>query len=313
MRLDTLLPFALVVTTAHAWGDVGHRTVAYLAEKHLSSEAALLFGALLENEQNYDYSDAACWADSVKTTMPWSRPFHYINPKNDTPPKTCLVDYPSDCPKEGCVVSAILNYTSIVLNATNTLTARKNATMFLMHLIGDLHQPLHATGFKTGGNGVEPICWNREPDRNRCPGDLNLHAVWDARIPHKLRGLPQSLDNAGEKKAAASWAADLFSRQRAIQARPERECADIGSYKCIVTWAEESNALVCSHVLRRGETWILKNDLSKAYFDENWEVVDGMIGKAGLRLAAWMNAIAVATSKGTQSEQENPPVGDAEL
>jgi hypothetical protein len=171
--------------------------------------------------------------------------------------------------------------------------------MFIMHLIGDLHQPLHAVGWKTGGNDLKPLCWKRSPPAGQegCGGELNLHAVWDARLAHKLRGLPVSLDNAREKVAATKWADDLFSQQRVAGLVGEGECAELGTTKCIVEWTIESNALVCSHVLKRGEEWILKNDLSEQYFDENWETVEGQIGKAGLRLAAWMNAIAAATSR----------------
>jgi len=51
----------------------------------------------------------------------------------------------------------------------------------------------------------------------------------------------------------------------------------------------------CSHVSKCWERWILENDFSEAYFDENWEMVEDQIGQAGLRLAAWMNAIAAVT------------------
>ncbi|KAK0730881.1 S1/P1 nuclease [Lasiosphaeris hirsuta] len=299
MHFTAFVTLALAAPVVHTWGDLGHRTVGYLAEKHLTVGALTLFGRLLANENNHDYSDAATWADTVKRSMPWSRGFHYINPEKDDPPTTCHVSWPSDCPKSGCVVSAIANYTSIVLDTRQPLIQRKNATMFIMHLIGDLHQPLHAVGWKTGGNEVKPLCWKRTPPAGqvRCGGDLNLHEVWDTRLAHTLRGLPISLDNGREKRAAAEWADDLFSRQRAAGlVGGKSECDELGTTKCIVGWTAESNALVCSHVLKRGEQWILRNDLSEEYFDENWETVDHQIGLAGLRLAAWMNAIALATS-----------------
>ena len=194
--------------------------------------------------------------------------------------------------------------TSIVLDDNQSPILRKNATMFIMHLIGDIHQPLHAVGWLTGGNELEPLCWGRSPPpRKNCSGDLNLHSVWDTRIAHKLRGLPVSLDTAREKQAATEWADDLFSQQSAAGVVGGKgECAELGTTNCIVGWTRESNALVCSHVLRRGEQWILKHDLSEEYFDENWETVDDQIGKAGLRLAAWMNAIAAATTGSLMGE-----------
>jgi hypothetical protein len=172
--------------------------------------------------------------------------------------------------------------------------------MFIMHLIGDLHQPLHAINWKKGGNELEPLCWKRSPPagQDQCDGKLNLHTVWDSRLAHKLRGLPVSLDNPREKQAAAEWADDLFSQQQSAKVvGGARECAELETTDCIVEWTRESNSLVCSHVLKRGEEWILENDLSEEYFEENWEMVEGQIAKAGLRLAAWMNAIARAASR----------------
>jgi hypothetical protein len=84
MRVQQLLPIAVLavaVPQVIAWGNVGHRTVAYLAEKYLTAEAKTLFDALLENEFNYDFSDAATWADTIRDPkkQPWSAPWHYIS------------------------------------------------------------------------------------------------------------------------------------------------------------------------------------------------------------------------------------------
>lgn len=173
--------------------------------------------------------------------------------------------------------------------------------MFLLHLIGDLHQPLHATGFETGGNDIFPVCWNRP---GPCTQDLNLHSVWDSRILHKLRGLPLSLDNPEEKVAAKAWAQDLYGRfeNTGVGIKRDSECADLraGGVDCILEWTGESNALVCSHVLARGVDWILEADLAREYFQENKGIAESQIGKAGLRLAAWLNAIAEEISPGEE-------------
>jgi hypothetical protein len=60
------------------WGDVGHRTIAYLAEKYLSDHGSQLVNKLLENNRSYDISDAATWADYIKPRRPYTRPWHYI-------------------------------------------------------------------------------------------------------------------------------------------------------------------------------------------------------------------------------------------
>lgn len=79
MRLAIIAAWALVAPVADAWGDVGHRTVAYLASKYLSPKATALCDDLLANDSGFDISDAACWADKIKRKMPWTRPLHYIS------------------------------------------------------------------------------------------------------------------------------------------------------------------------------------------------------------------------------------------
>ncbi|CAI0652727.1 unnamed protein product, partial [Colletotrichum noveboracense] len=144
MRLSTAL-LACAVPSVLSWGNVGHRTVGYLAEKYLTDEAAALVGKLLANDRNYDISDAATWADTLRGHMGWASKYHYINPRDD-PPNLCGMKYPQDCPSSGCVISAIQNYTAQILDTSLPLINRKNATMFVIHFLGDIHQPLHATG-----------------------------------------------------------------------------------------------------------------------------------------------------------------------
>lgn len=60
------------------WGDVGHRTVGYLAQHYLTPEASSWVNSLLSNENGWDISDAATWADAVKRKRPYSAEWHYI-------------------------------------------------------------------------------------------------------------------------------------------------------------------------------------------------------------------------------------------
>ncbi|KAJ0164214.1 Nuclease S1 [Colletotrichum tanaceti] len=291
MRLSTAI-LAAAVQPALAWGNVGHRTVGYLAEKHLTDEAAAIFGELLANDRNYDFSDAATWADTLRGHMGWASKYHYINPPDD-PPRVCGMKYPQDCPSSGCVISAIQNYTSQILDTSLPHVNRKNATMFVIHFLGDIHQPLHATGILRGGNDIRPVCWRRQPHNGVCTGPMSLHSVWDTQIPHRIRGLPPHVRPADEKVAAAAWADELYLRQEQAGVNATAgHCVDLDTGACALGWASESNAFVCSHVLKPGLAWLKGNDLSEGYFEENWEVVEEVIGKAGVRLGAWLNAIA---------------------
>ncbi|KAE9574901.1 Nuclease S1 [Colletotrichum fructicola] len=298
MRLSTAL-LACAVPSVLSWGNVGHRTVGYLAEKYLTDEAAALVGKLLANDRNYDISDAATWADTLRGHMGWASKYHYINPRDD-PPNLCGMKYPQDCPSSGCVISAIQNYTAQILDTSLPLINRKNATMFVIHFLGDIHQPLHATGLLRGGNDIRPVCWRRQPSNGRCTGPMSLHSVWDTQIPHRIRGLAPHLSIPQEKAAAASWAADLFSRHAASGVNATSgQCVDLATGTCALGWATESNAFVCSHVLKPGLQWLKAHDLSEGYYDQTWEVVDEVIGRAGVRLGAWLNAVAAKLASET--------------
>jgi hypothetical protein len=63
---------------ALGWGDVGHRTVGYLAQHYLTPQASSWVNSLLANENGFDISDAATWADVIKRRRPYSSGWHYI-------------------------------------------------------------------------------------------------------------------------------------------------------------------------------------------------------------------------------------------
>jgi hypothetical protein len=97
-----------------AWGEHGHRTVAYLARLYFTPAGEALFNELVAPTETFDISDAAVWADShnVQSRMPWSKPWHYIDAK-DNPPKNCTINYSSDCdPDKHCIIAAIANMVS---------------------------------------------------------------------------------------------------------------------------------------------------------------------------------------------------------
>jgi hypothetical protein len=79
--MNLLLPLIIFIYSfqpAVCWGDLGHRTVAYLAQKYLSNEAAQLIDVLLPSGDGQDISDAAVWADTIRPHFPFTRPWHFI-------------------------------------------------------------------------------------------------------------------------------------------------------------------------------------------------------------------------------------------
>ncbi len=85
--------------------------------------------------------------DEIKSnhSYDWARSLHYMD-THDAPPRRCLAQVSTDC-TDGCVVSAIQNYTSRLLRSNNF---RDESLKFLVHFIGDIHQPLHACGRDKG-------------------------------------------------------------------------------------------------------------------------------------------------------------------
>jgi len=60
------------------WGDLGHRTVALVAQKYLTGEASRILDDILANDQGFDFSDAATWADTIKRGRPETKEWHYV-------------------------------------------------------------------------------------------------------------------------------------------------------------------------------------------------------------------------------------------
>lgn len=144
----------------------------------------------------------------------------------------------------------------------------------------------------------------------------NLHSVWDSSIARKLNGLSFDAHAVEEKPAAVKWAAELAERVKLSSASASAsgssgsdlglsladECTDLADpNRCGIEWATESNALVCMYVLAPGLSWVKENDLGRGeYYEGAAPVVELQIARAGVRLAAWVNAIAATIAADEQ-------------
>ena len=107
-----LLLFSLASNVA-AWGNLGHETVALIAQQYISSATVTFCQNILGDTSDTYLANVATWADSYRYTSAGSyyAPYHFIDAE-DNPPTSCNVDYTRDCGSRGCVVSAIANYVS---------------------------------------------------------------------------------------------------------------------------------------------------------------------------------------------------------
>ncbi|HET9133148.1 MAG TPA: S1/P1 nuclease [Gemmatimonadales bacterium] len=161
---STLLAAPAPTPTPDAvWGAMGHRVIARVATARLSDRAKDEARRLLGGET---LAKVATWADSIRRDRPTTGPWHYVNiPVYDSiyrPEKVCV---------EGCVVSAFEAQVAILADRARPDAERAEALKWVVHLVGDLHQPLHAGDRgDRGGNDVR-ITYDTLPG--------NLHGLWD--------------------------------------------------------------------------------------------------------------------------------------
>lgn len=186
-RIVSALLLLLFAGTVHAWAGQGHRLTAELAQRQLTPAARAEVARLLAGEPEPTLAGVASWADLLRDADPayfkrTSR-WHYINAKGGG----CGFDVARDCPDGNCVVAAIEAQRAILADPAQPLAARRDALKFVVHLVGDAHQPMHA-GNRTdaGGNQFQislrtrlpPEAYARDKYVDGVMG-TNLHAVWD--------------------------------------------------------------------------------------------------------------------------------------
>ncbi|KAM3154839.1 hypothetical protein ABEW05_004645 [Botrytis cinerea] len=154
------------------------------------------------------------------------------------------------------------------------------AAKFIVHFVGDIHQPLHAENIDMGGNNIA-VNWTGK--------DTNLHHVWDSSIPEKLVGGYSMSD-------AQDWANVLTSAIKngiyQDQAKSWLSGMDISDpLTTALGWATDSNAFICTTVMPDGADALQGKELSGEYYDTSVPVIQLQVARAGYRLAAWLDMI----------------------
>jgi nuclease S1 len=182
--LICLAAILLAPAPAAAWGPLGHRLVARLAESQLTPEARAEALRLLALQQHRTLADVATWADELRERDPdlgrRSSPWHYVNIGEHD----CAYEPARDCPGGDCIVEAINAQAAILADRTRDDADRLQALKFVVHFVGDVHQPLHA-GFAhdRGGNTFQIQHAGR---------GTNLHALWDSPVL-RSRGVDETV------------------------------------------------------------------------------------------------------------------------
>jgi nuclease S1 len=256
-KLVTVLAMAcvtLVPSSSWGWGREGHQIVAAVAEDHLDETTKVMIQSLIGNNHLYSI---ATWADDIRKERRDTAPWHYVDiPLGSTYEAT------RDCsPPNSCVVVKIADFVKILTDKQANREDRAEALKFVVHFVGDIHQPMHAVGEAKGGNGIHV----RFFDSDRCGSyECNLHGVWDTDLIEHT-GLNREEYAQHEEELIAANKLDALA-----DGTPEE-------------WANESHTLAEAAWVPDG------TDLNEGYYDKQIKVVDRQLALAGLRLAKLLN------------------------
>lgn len=172
---------ALLPLNAYAWGSKGHAVTAEIAERGLSPNVAAQVRALNFAAPLRDIASLPDdWrADETKGLRPGDTgALHYSNVPNEAPP----FDRARDCKDDNCVVAAIEKYLAVLKDKTQPRDKRREALIYVVHFMGDLHQPMHSAGGKVRDDATGQMVLDRGGNlvKIRLLGvETNLHSAWD--------------------------------------------------------------------------------------------------------------------------------------
>jgi S1/P1 Nuclease len=255
-----LLAFLLAIPIpAYAWGPKGHEVIARIAADNLSPAAHLRISQLVGGDAPALMVLDSNWADEIRADRPQTTNWHFVNieigSKGYNPHR--------DCASDDCVVAQIAHDAAALRDPRTPHAAKLDALRFLIHFVGDLHQPLHsADRHDKGGNNLVVLLNKKR---------TNLHHVWDEELVEALGpdvnqvagGIEAGLSPQDKAKFASGTPAD---------------------------WANESFAVAAKEIYARlpprGPV-----RLPRDYADREKAVVRLQLARAGIRLAMLLNQI----------------------
>ncbi|MDW3196982.1 MAG: S1/P1 nuclease [Cytophagales bacterium] len=247
----SILLLTIFLPTSYSWGPTGHRVVGLIAEQHLSKKALKRVQAVLGTET---LAEVSTFMDFIKSDSKYRHmnPWHYCTiPDGKTYEE-------AGTPEEGDVIMTIERLISELKSKNFSDEDEAFALKMLVHLVGDIHQPLHVgNGEDRGGNDVKLEYFYRSS---------NLHRVWDSGI-------------IDEQKFSYTEYADWINHVDATQVKSWQSAT-------VRQWAAES-------VTYRGQVYDIPENkkLSWRYNFDNIETVNLRLLQAGVRLAGVLETI----------------------
>lgn len=208
-----------------AWGDQGHKIVALVAYHYLDEGVRAKVDSMLATDDSQlvggtDIANEATWADRYrdsdrngsKVRYYKTREWHFVDidtVKVDIPsacfqfPKVPEGTPASDGPSKDCIIDKIEQFTKELGDPETSAEERRLALQFLLHFVGDLHQPLHAST-DNDDHGGNKKCLSGHTDKS-CGRTYNLHHYWDSVYVGKLGKDPQKVADQLVEAAQQSW------------------------------------------------------------------------------------------------------------
>jgi len=275
--MKTKLFLALVgvcCSQAMAWGGVGHRTTGVLAQAHLLPHTAAEVAKLLGDES---LADVANWADRVRDNGNSYRQtvwYHFEKVADGLTYLENLEVLPDWQKKKGGTIGAILMASKILRDPQATVGERAEALKFLVHFVGDVHQPLHTGRPHDNGGSKVQVNWFGTK--------MSLHRVWDSAMimtghPDLVKFVENENELASELKSSSEAYAE-FLRER-------HGHTPVDGTMNVEGWFNESLAL------RAGAYDPIYNTDQALYQSLNLPEIDSRIYLAGVRLAGLLNSI----------------------
>jgi len=302
--------FLSFVSHAFGWGCEGHQIVALIARAHLTTAASAAVDGLLksnpidptlrrfcQDRPGDPIADSSTWADDAKNTEKTGS-WHFIDI-----PLTASGPGPLGawCPpigervdgkdRPGCITDAIAYESAILRDASRPASERATALRYLIHFVGDIHQPLHDSDNNDRGRNCTSLSFfgGEKP--------ATLHAIWDYRI------IARDLEDRKISQAALASELDQRFDSRWSQWGKPKPDPD--------AWAWEGNAIAKSVVYgdlkpaipiekptpqadcnaERDKVAALHISLNDTYLKQALPVIDEQLAKAGYRLAGLLNAV----------------------
>jgi S1/P1 Nuclease len=249
-KLNAIFAVALAFILS-SWGGAGHKTVATIAENHLTSEAKSSIKNLLGDQS---IADIASWADEVRNQPEYKQtgPWHYV----DLPLGYSYEQFATEVKKQGAdnVYGAMLHCEEQLKSNLTPNEQKAIALKFLVHFVGDSHQPMHVSRAEDkGGNSIQ-VQFNGKGS--------NLHSLWDSGLINRegktFDQMAKDYDTATPAEIQ-KWQSDSYQASTKIYSDVEKN-----------------------------------NTLDDEYYKANIPVIQQRIEMGGIRLAGELNKIFAA-------------------